>query len=115
MFALTGISDVYNTAGKNDEALSVLREAETLCETVPQLASRSVAYNELARRFSDYDDSDKARELMHENLETISNIRDESVRVVALARLADFYDALKFDLSDAEKEILESLVRKATW
>jgi tetratricopeptide (TPR) repeat protein len=115
MFALVGISDAQNKAGKTEEALSVLHEAETLCETVPQLASRSAAYNEFAKRFYDYGDTEKARELLRENLETISNIRDESVRVTALARLADFYDGLKFDLNDAEKAILETLVRKTEW
>ena len=115
MFALVGISDAQNKAGKTGEALSVLREAETLCETVPQLASRSVAYNEFAKRFYASGDSAKARELLHENLETITNIRDESVRVAALAQLADFYDGLKFDLNNAEKEILKTMVRKAEW
>ena len=113
MFALVGISDAYNKAGKTDEALSVLREAETLSETVPQLASRSVAFNELAKRFYDYGEREKARELLRENLETIANIRDESVRVVALAQLADFYKELKFDLNDAEKETLQTLIQQA--
>jgi tetratricopeptide (TPR) repeat protein len=115
MFALIGISDAHNKSGKTAEALSVLREAETLCETVPQLAARSVAYNELAKRFYACDDLEKARALLHENLETISNIRDESVRVAALAQLADLHRELKFNLNEAEKEILESLVRKAEW
>ena len=115
MFGLIGISDAKNKLGKTDEALNFLREAEALCETVPQLASRSAAYNELAKRFNDYGEREKARELLHENLETIAEIRDESSRAVTLAQLGDFYEELKFELYDAEKEILETIVRKAEW
>jgi hypothetical protein len=92
-----------------------LREAETLCETVPQLASRSAAYNELAGRFYDYGEPEKARRLLHENLETIAEIRDESSRAVTLAQLNDFYEKLNFQLNDAEKETLEAMARKAEW
>jgi len=114
MFALIGASDAKNKAGQSEEALIYLREAETLCETVPQLASRSAAYNELARRFYNYGDAEKARELLHENLETIAEIRDESSRAVTLAQLGDFYEELKFELNDAEKEILQRLVRQSS-
>jgi tetratricopeptide (TPR) repeat protein len=115
MFALIGASDAEYKLNKTDEALSVLREAETLCETVPQLASRSAAFGELAKRFHAFGDAEKARALLHENLENISGIRDESVRVAALAQLADLHGELKFDLSAAEKEILDAMVRKAEW
>jgi tetratricopeptide (TPR) repeat protein len=113
MFALIGISDAKNKLEKKDEALNYLREAETLCETVPQLASRSTAFNELAGRFYNYGDAEKSRSLLHENLETIANIRDESSRAVALAQLSDFYEQLKFDLNDGEKGILLGIIRKS--
>ncbi len=113
MFALIGISDAKYKLEKKDEALNFLREAEILCETVPQLASRSTAYNELAVRFHSYGDMEKSRALLHENLETIANIRDESSCAVALVQLSDFYERLKFDLSDAEREILLAIIRKA--
>ena len=113
MFALIGTSDAKNKTGKSEEAIIYLREAETLCETVPQLASRSAAYNELAKRFYAYGDPTKARELLHANLETIQEIRDESSRAVTLAQLGDFYEELKFELNDAEKEILQRMIRQA--
>ncbi len=113
MFALIGTSDAKNKAGKSEEAIIYLREAKTLCETVPQLASRSAAYNELAKRFYAYGDPTKARELLHANLETIQEIRDESSRAVTLAQLGDFYEELKFELNDAEKEILQRMIRQA--
>ncbi len=115
MFALIGISDAHNKIEKKNESLKFLREAETLSETVPQLASRSAALNELAKRFYDYGDAQKARELLHENLETIAQIRDESSRAVTLAQLSDFYEQFEFDLTDAEKEILQMMIRKAEW
>jgi tetratricopeptide (TPR) repeat protein len=115
MFALIGVSDVQNRSGKKDEAVHFLNEAAHLSETVPQLASRSVAYNELARRFLEYGESEKAREAAHENLVTIPQIRDESLRVTALADLSEIYESGKFDLNDAEKEILFTMIRRAEW
>ena len=115
MFALIGISDAHTKIEKKDEALKFLREAEALSETVPQLASRSAALNELAKRFYDYGDAQKARELLHENLETVSNIRDESSRSVALAQLSDYYEQFEFNVTEAEKEILQTMIRKAEW
>ncbi len=114
MLALIGASDAKHKLGNTDEALNLLREAETLCETVPQLASRSAAFSELAKRFYEYGDAEKARQLVQENLETIQEIRDESSRVVTLAQLNDFYEQMNFELNDAEKLILQTLVRQSS-
>ena len=114
MFAFIGASDAKLKAGKSDEALNYLREAETLCETVPQLASRSAAFSELAKRFSDLGETGKARQLVQENLETIQEIRDESSRVVTLVQLNDFYEHLGFELNDTERQILRALVRQSS-
>ena len=113
MFALIGISDAKNKAGKTDESLDFLREAYSHCDTVPQLASRSAAYNELAGRFHHFGDAEKARKLLRESLETISEIRDESSRAVTLAQLADSFEKLGFELNDSEKEILRSMILKS--
>ncbi len=113
MFTLIAVSDVKNNAEDKTAALALLREAETLAETVPQLASRSAALNELAARFNSYGDAEKARRLLHENLETIAQIRDESSRAAALAQLSDFYRRFGFDLDDAEKRILQSLIERS--
>jgi tetratricopeptide (TPR) repeat protein len=115
MFALIGVSDVKNRAGKKDEAIALLSEAAHLAETVPQLASRSSAYNELAKRFIDYGEYEKARAVSHENLENIAQIRDESSRASALANLSEIYESGKFDLTAAEKEIIYTLIRRAEW
>ena len=115
MFALIAASDAKNHSGRREEAMEVLREAASLAETVPQLASRSSAFNEFAKRFLKYGDREKAREVLHENLETIAQIRDESVRAAALTQLAQIYEQANFSLTDAEKEILLTMIRRAEW
>ncbi|MEZ5428456.1 MAG: hypothetical protein R2747_19455 [Pyrinomonadaceae bacterium] len=113
MFALIGMSDARKEAGEKEEAIGLLNEAAALCETVPQLASRSEAFNEFAVRFQEFGAAEKARAFLHENLETIAEIRDQSSRAVKLTQLAGIYE--KFDLqpSEDERAILKELVRKA--
>lgn len=115
MFALIGVSDAKNRAGKREQAVEILNEAAALAETVPQLSARSAAFNEFAKRFLEYDEPEKAREISHENLETIAQIRDESIRAVTLAQLSEIYDQADFSLSDAEKETMLTMIRRAEW
>ncbi len=115
LFAIIGVSDAKNKAEKREEAINLLNEATQLAETIPQLSARSQAFNELAQRFNNYGETERAREVSHENLETIAEIRDESIRVVALANLAEIYDDANFELTSAEKEILYTMIRKAEW
>ncbi len=113
MFALIGVSDAKNVSGEREKAIDLLNEAAALCETVPQLASRSAAYNEFTTRFHNYGEQDKSRLLSRENLETIAQIRDESIQVVTLAQLADIYERENFVLTDAEKTILQTMIARA--
>ena len=113
MFALVAVSDAKNSIEDKTAALEFLREAETLAETVPQLAARSAALNELAARFHAHGDAEKSRLILRENLRLIGSIRDESRRAVALAQLSDFYEQLKFDLNDADRELILFLIRKS--
>lgn len=115
MFALITLSDAKNKSEKRDEALQLLNEAETLSETVPQLASRSEAFNELAVRFQDYGETEKARAISIENLRTIARILDESHRAVALSHLAAVYENLGFELNEAERNILRTMFGKSGW
>ena len=115
MFALIGVSDAKNQADKKQEAVEILNEASHLAETVPQFSVRSSAFNALAKRFIEYGEPERAREVSHENLETIVQIRDESSRAVALANLEELYRQAGFTLTDAEKEILSSLLVNAAW
>jgi len=105
-------------AGKNDEkdkAAAFLEEAAALAETVPQLASRTSAYIGIAKRFNNFGDMGRAREISLVNLETISTIRDESSRAAAVANLAEFYDDAQFELTAPEKEVLQTLVRNQSF
>lgn len=112
MFALLGISDAKNKADRPAEALSYLREAGSLAETVEQLSARSAAFNELAKRFYNHGDAEKMRELQYENLETIFNVRDESNRAAALAQMADFYESKNLEINRAEREMMLKIIGK---
>ena len=113
VFALLGVSDAKKSLDEPEEALSFLNDAYAHAETLHKLAPRSTALIEIARRFLDFGDQDKARELASENIASINEIRDESSRAVALAALADFYEQAEFELNDAEKEVLETMNRTA--
>ena len=88
VFALLSMSDAKQKNGERDGALDLLKEAATLAETVPQHSYRAMAYIETGRRFNSLDDRAAAREMFESALETIKEIRDESVKVKALADLA---------------------------
>ncbi|HSK71380.1 MAG TPA: hypothetical protein VK892_06770, partial [Pyrinomonadaceae bacterium] len=113
MFALIGMSDAKNRLEQKEEAINLLDEAAHLAETVPQFTSRSTAYNEVAKRFLEYGEPEKARQSAHENLEVITQIRDDNNRAVALAALAEFYEKAEFDLNDSERELLLAMIRRA--
>lgn len=115
MFALIAVSDAKEKRENRADALKYLSEAAQLAETVPQLSLRSSALNEIARRFIKYGETEKARATAHENLGVIEEIRDESIRVVALANLAEIYESGNFELNDADKMILQRMLRKAEW
>ena len=110
--AFIGISDAQNQLEDTEKTIVALNEAAHLAETVPQLALRSSAFNELAERFAKYGETERARELTHENLETIAKIRDESSQAVCLAQLAEIYEQNNFTLTDSEKAILQAIIIK---
>ncbi|HQU84026.1 MAG TPA: hypothetical protein PKY59_12905 [Pyrinomonadaceae bacterium] len=113
MFAQIAVSDAKERIEKREDAVKFLTEAANLAETVPQLSLRSSALNEIAARFIKYGNKEKARELSHENLEIIEEIRDDSIRSVALANLSEVYTAGNFELNEAEKTTLYTMIRKA--
>ena len=113
MFALINVSDAQKRGQKTDEAIKNLNEAAHLAETVPQLSLHSQALVELAKRFAEYGDFEKARALSLENLQIIAQIRDETTRSVALARSSEVYETANFELNDAEKAILQLLIRRS--
>jgi hypothetical protein len=111
--AYIGISDAQKQLDQKEASLRTLNEAAHLAETVPQLSSRSAAFNELAKRFIEYGETARAREITHENLETIAQLRDESTQSVALAALSEIYESNKFELTENEKQTVLKMIRKA--
>jgi len=112
-FALLGVSDAANRAGRTAEALAFLNESKAFAETVDRLVARSAAFDELARRYHSFGDEEKMREMFYENLTTIIDIRDESDRAAALAKMAEFYEAKKLELNAAEREMILRIIAKS--
>jgi len=112
VFALIGMSDAKERNGDRDAAVELLREAEHLAETVPQLSVRATAYSEIARRLAAFGDSSSAGESIHSSIETIGQIRDESSRASSLARLAEIVDGAGIELDDSLRTGLQSLVSR---
>jgi hypothetical protein len=69
--------------------------------------------NEIAQRWVELGETEKARSLSHENLELIFQIRDESSRAVELANLSVVREKLNFDLSEQERIVVERVLRTA--
>lgn len=109
VYALIGMSTAASENGENERAAGFLKEAVELSESVPQLALRSSAYNEIARRYHEIG-SEKARSIAQLSLETIPTIRDEGSRVTALTDLATTYATTGLSVGDTEEEILRSLL-----
>ena len=113
MYALLGLSDASAEKKETEKALAFLNEAAHLAETVPQFSVRSDALDELAKRFQKLGEIEKARMILTENLELISQIRDQTMRAVSLANLSDFYNQSEIKLTEQEREILKKIARDA--
>ena len=87
-FALIVMSDAKEKRNERVAALEMLDEAMHLVDAVPQLTLRSNAYNEIARRLSNYGETARAADVAAMNLSTIMSVRDESSRVTLLTALS---------------------------
>jgi tetratricopeptide (TPR) repeat protein len=110
VFALIGMSDAKARNGEMESAIALLDEAVHLTETVPQLASRSSAYNEIAKRLYELGETDKARSTAHTNLETIASIRDQSSRAVSLVLLSEFAEASGLAIDESQVETIRRMI-----
>ncbi len=115
MTTLIGMADARVRRDENDAAKDLLNSAFELADSVPQLGLRSSAYNELATRFAGLGDPQRARAISHLNFDTIVTIRDESVRAISFANLAEIYKSMGLDLTDVEREKIAVLIQKAEW
>jgi tetratricopeptide (TPR) repeat protein len=112
VFALVEISDAETKKGDAMKALQFLNEAHGLSEEIEQLAVRSNALNQIAERFAAQGENAAAVQILRESLEIIEAIRDYSHQSNALLNLAETYDKLNIELSDDDRRILKSIVRR---
>ncbi|HMS42380.1 MAG TPA: hypothetical protein PKE69_19255 [Pyrinomonadaceae bacterium] len=113
MLAFIGMSDAKKELEANEEAIKNLNDAHYHAGLVDRLGLRSEGFNDIAKRFFELGEKDKSREICTENLEIIKEIKDDSLRASALTNLSDLYDEAGFELQDADREILQAIVRKA--
>ncbi|HZH34358.1 MAG TPA: hypothetical protein VEX64_05920, partial [Pyrinomonadaceae bacterium] len=75
--ALIGISDGEIKNGEAEKSLQTLEEAHSLTEEVGQFSLRSEALNQIAVRFVERGEREKAGAVLHENLRVIQTILDD--------------------------------------
>jgi Uncharacterized conserved protein len=114
-FTLIELADVMHRGKRSEDALKYLEEARAAALNVPQLPSRSTALNHLIERFAIGGKTETAREIATENLQTITLIRDESARAVSLLHLANVFKKRNYEVSDEERKILQTMMRKTAW
>lgn len=110
-FALIGVSDAVEKAGNHDAAIAHLDEAEHLAESVPQLASRSNAYFEIAKRLAKYGRADKFDAAIAKGIESIIPIKDESIQVASLVELDAMVEELKLEIGPDELGFLKTILK----
>lgn len=113
--ALIALSDAKEKDGKRVESLKHLAEAESLAQAIPQLVIRAESLGELAARFGRFGEKEKSRELLVENLKTVTRILDESHKAVALANVAALYDSFGFKPDETERSLITPMLRKPGW
>jgi tetratricopeptide (TPR) repeat protein len=112
-FALIGMSDIKQKNGDHPAAVKLLEEAAHMVEEVPQLTSRSSAYNEITRRFVENGEKAKAAEMSRLSFNTLSAIRDESSRAIALANLSDILGDPELEIDPIDEESISNILRSA--
>jgi tetratricopeptide (TPR) repeat protein len=111
---LISLSDTAFAEGEAAKGNEFLNEAFALAEEVPQLASRSSAYNLIASRYLNLGETELARASARESLATIVEIKDDSSAAAALAGLSQVYEAGNFQMEDEERDSFLQLIVKAT-
>lgn len=114
-YALINISDVEFKKERKSEAVNLLNEAHNLTENISRPAALTNLLNEIAKRFYEYGETEKAREAAAESFQAFRRILDESHRAVAFLRLAEIYESCKFELNEAERLEISTMLRKAEW
>lgn len=111
-FALIAMSDQKVRNGEAEAAIALLDEAHHMVDTVPQLSSRSSAYNEIAGRYAGAGEAERANAALALNLETVSEIRDESRRVTALCEAAELCANHRSVFGEDERHFVAPVLRR---
>ena len=101
VFTLIGMSETARESGEPEKAAEFLNEAFALAEEVPQIASRSSAYNTLARRYLDNGEANLARSAASESLNSIAEIKTKATSQ-SLVGLSEIFEAGKYELTAEE-------------
>jgi tetratricopeptide (TPR) repeat protein len=113
-FALIAMSYQKARLGDREAETELLGEAQLLVFTVPQLSSRSSAYNEIAKRYAEAGEFEKANTSLNFALETVAAIRDESRRVTALCEAATLCDEYRNVFGDDEHRFVGLVINAST-
>ncbi len=108
--ALVLVADAETEKNRREDALNFLTEAHQLAETVPQLSVRSNIFNRLAERFAKLDENETAHQIVSENLQIVAQIRDQSVRAITLADLAETAKTTNFTLNQPDSTLLRTIL-----
>ncbi len=108
--ALLAMSDVKRDKDLKDDAISLIDEAVSQIDDVPQLVLRSELLNGAASRYAALSNEAKSREATVANLKLISEIRDESSRATQVAAIAPIYSEYGYNLGEAESNGIHRLV-----
>jgi len=106
------MSDAAQKANLREKSVQFLDAAYHLTEEVAQLPSRSQALNEIALRCIEHHQTDKAKTILHENLEIISTILDDTQRTLAVSNISEVYENAGFEVSEAETKIIQEMLKR---
>lgn len=112
VFALIGMSD---EAGKNDKekAASLINEAASRSESIPQMSVRSSALNVIADRAATLGLDDLLDSSVQQQFQTIEQMKSKSAQAQALASLSTLTEKHELMLGETEQERLRAVVTQA--
>lgn len=109
--ALLAMSDAKNSIEKKEEAVSLIAEAEGVADEMPQKILKAEILTEIAKRYKFYGKADEARAAASHCLRTVPEILGGGNRAAALTDLSPFFEENEYELSDADREILENVIK----
>ena len=115
LFALIGVSDFLRRSGNEERSLETLSEATMLADSISQPPVHASVLGAIAARYAERGLTEDASSILHQALEVIFRIRDESSRSVAIANVSDVFESAGIEPSETDTEILRSIVGRVEW